>query len=53
MSGVGPCCARTSLETQKVRALRTRSSDMASWVVSSETVFVVGAGEVAEEEEKA
>jgi len=50
VSGVGPCCARTSLETQKVRALRTRSSDMASRVISSGTVFVVGAGELVGEE---
>jgi len=49
VSGAGPC-ARTNFETQKVRALRTRGSDMASWAVSSETVFVVGGGE---EEEKA
>lgn len=48
MSGAGPC-ARTNFETQKVRALRTRGSDMASWDVSSGTVFVVGAGEVGEE----
>lgn len=34
---------RTSLEVQKVRALRTRDSDMWSWLTSCSSVFVGGA----------
>lgn len=36
---------RTSLEVQKVRALRTRDSDMWSWWTSWSSVFVRGAVE--------